>query len=440
MLKIYNSLSNQIEKFETIENNKVKMYVCGPTVYDDIHIGNARPVIFFDLVKNYLTYLGYEVTYVSNITDIDDKIINKASLEETDVKVISNRYIKAFLEVIEPITTSRPDIIPYATNYVDEMIKYIKTLIDKGSAYQVHSGVYFRINNIKDYGIISNQTVENLKQGVRINLVSDKENPLDFVLWKNTDDKYTFNSPWGEGRPGWHTECAVMIDSIFNSKIDIHGGGFDLKFPHHENERAQTIAHSDHDLSNYWMHVGRLDLDSEKMSKSLGNIIKVKDILNAYNANVFRLMMISHHYRQPINYSQELIEQYQTVYIRHQATMNKFSFKILYNGITNNNNVFKETINKFVEEMNNDFNTPNVLSLLNEQIKIINSSKNPEEQSISAYNTILEIYNVLGINLELNTFTEKDIKLFNDWNNARENKNYDLADQFRKKLIERSII
>lgn len=437
MLKIYNSISNKLEVFKPIESNIVKMYVCGPTVYDDIHIGNARPVIFFDMLKNYLTHLNYDVFYVSNITDIDDRIINKASLEDLTPKEISNRYAKAFLEVIEPITTTLPNKIPYATDYIDLMINYINDLIRRKMAYETNSGVYFKIDKIADYGSISNQTVDNLRKGTRFDVRDDKENPLDFVLWKKVADKFSYISPWGEGRPGWHTECVVMIDSIFGGMIDIHGGGFDLKFPHHENERAQAIAHGDHGLSKYWMHVGRLDLNDEKMSKSLGNIIKVKDLYEDYDPAVFKLMILAHHYRQPISYNVDLITQYNKVYYRHLNSLNKKAFKLMYNNISGNL-VDQQYLEQFMNQMNNDFNTPNVLAIINELVKLINDPNN--DNDIKSYNTIIKIYNILGINLKLNEYNEKDIQMYNDWQKARIDKNYELADQLRDRLTKRSII
>lgn len=434
MLKIYNSLNDKIEEFIPLNEKQVNMYVCGPTVYDDIHIGNARPVIFFDVLKNYLTYLDYSVNYATNITDVDDKIIEKAIKNNTNPKEIATKYTEAFLSVIKPIITELPLYMPHATNYIDAMISFIKDLISKEFAYVTKSGVYFRITKIKDYGAISNQTIENLIQGSRIEVIEDKENALDFALWKFTNDEFTYLSPWGAGRPGWHTECSVMINELFEGPIDIHGGGFDLKFPHHENERAQSIAHNNHGLSKYWMHVARLDLDNAKMSKSIGNVIKVKDLYKDYQPEVFKLMMLAHHYRQPINYSDDLIKQYQTVYVRHQNTLNKMKFKMLYNNV-NIVEIDHKMHGEFIKYMNDDINTPNVFTVINELIKTINQNEDPR-----SYNTVLKIYEVLGVNLNLNDYTEEDIKTYDKWQDARNNKDYKKADELRNELMEKAIL
>lgn len=434
MLKIYNSLNDKIEEFKPLNKKEVNIYVCGPTVYDDIHIGNARPVIFFDMLINYLLFTNYKVNYATNITDVDDKIIEKALKNNTNPQEIASKYTEAFLSVIKPIITHLPLYMPHATNYIEAMIIFIKNLIDKDFAYVTSSGVYFRITKIKDYGAISNQTIDNLIHGSRVEVIDDKENPLDFALWKFVDDEFTYKSPWGAGRPGWHTECTVMIDELFNGPIDIHGGGFDLKFPHHENERAQSVAHNNHGLSKYWMHVARLDLENTKMSKSIGNIIKVKDLYVKYQPEVFKLMILAHHYRQPINYTDDLINQYQTIYLKHQNTLNKMKFKMMYNNI-NIQSLDQNKLDEFIKYMNDDLNTPNVFKVINDLIKMINQSE--DEKS---YNTVIKIYKILGINLNLYTYTIDDFKLYENWQEARNNKDYLKADELRNKLMEKAII
>ncbi|MDE7095666.1 MAG: cysteine--tRNA ligase, partial [Anaeroplasmataceae bacterium] len=272
-LKIYNSLSNQIEEFVPIHPGKVNMYVCGPTVYNHIHIGNARPVVFYDMMKNYLKYLGYDVQYASNITDVDDKIINQAIAEGKTEKEVAGFYEKCYFEAVEKLGSTKPDFIPHATEYIDEMISFIEELIKEGYAYEVDGDVFFRVKKIENYGCLSNQVSEDLEQGARISINEKKENPLDFSLWKKTEVGIKWKSPFGEGRPGWHTECVVMNHKLFGNQIDIHGGGMDLKFPHHENEIAQNEALYHNSLAKYWMHVGRLEFEGQKMSKSLHNVI-----------------------------------------------------------------------------------------------------------------------------------------------------------------------
>lgn len=301
---IYNTYTRQKEEFKPIEENKVKMYICGPTVYNYVHIGNARPVLFFDLVHRYFNYLGYEVDYVSNVTDVDDKIINRAIEEEVTEAEIAKKYLEYFLECNQLLNALPFNKMPKVTENMEEMIDFIHALVERGYAYAVEGDVYFRIDKVREYGQLSGKRIEELEVGARIAEDSKKENPLDFVLWKKTDKGITWDSPWGAGRPGWHTECVVMIQKEFKGKIDIHGGGTDLQFPHHENEIAQSLCMHGHSIANYWMHVGRLGLNNEKMSKSLGNVINVKDLIEKIDANAFRLFMLSVHYRQPINYTE----------------------------------------------------------------------------------------------------------------------------------------
>lgn len=434
MLKIYNSLSNSIEVFKPHDDKKVNMYVCGPTVYDDIHIGNGRPVVFFDVVKRYLTFRGYQVTYATNITDVDDRIIAKAlasNLKETD---IAKTYTDAFFEVLLKSGNMMPDYTPYATNYISHMVRYIQELIDTGYAYVKPSGVYFRVSKIEDYGILSNQKVDELRKGVRIELEDDKEDTVDFALWKFTKEGITYDAPWGKGRPGWHTECAVMNKELFGDKLDIHGGGFDLKFPHHENEIAQTNAHDHHHLAKYWMHVGRLDMGHEKMSKSLGNVVKMKDLLENYDAGSYRLMLLAHHYRNPIHFSDDLINQYQKTYDKISYTVNRLLFYFATE--VGKNSLYDEgLIEKFIDLMNDDFKTSGVVTLIDETIKMLNKEKNQK-----VYNALLMILDCLGVIPKVNPFTEEDVNTYHEWKKARDHKDFDRADSLRKKLMEKGWI
>jgi cysteinyl-tRNA synthetase len=433
MLKLYNTMSKKVETFQSIYEKKVSMYVCGPTVYGDIHIGNARPIIVFDMLRKYFNHLDYEVQYVSNITDVDDKIIDKAKELNVDEVSLTNQYTAAFIEMSESLGSELPNQMPKATHYIEAMIKYIESLIQLEFAYQTNNGVYFRVSKLKTYGQLSKQNIDELSEGVRIQLSSEKEDPKDFTLWKTTSDGLNFSSPFGQGRPGWHTECAVMNHEIFGEKIDIHGGGSDLIFPHHENEIAQSMAHDHHALANVWMHVGRLDFNFEKMSKSLGNIIFVKDLIQNYQPQAFRLFMVAHHYRQPIQYQESLMDQFSQEYERILRTIKKVSLKLALEN-KKDHKLDEQYIEQFEIAMNDDLNTPNVLTIIYEMIKAMNKI-NDLTQLSSLLTTVLYILKTLGI--ELNSHVEQAIiDTYKDWEQARFNKNYEEADRFRQKLIE----
>jgi len=434
MLKIYNTLTNQIEAFKPHQDQKVNMYVCGPTVYGDIHIGNARPVIFFDVVKRYLTYLGYKVKFVSNITDVDDKIIDKAKQLKVSEKEITDMYTKKFMDMTLLLGSVVPDELPKATDFVPSMIEYIDDLVKLGVAYQTPSGVYFRVNKVDDYGILSKQNLEALDEGVRVDLDQEKEDPRDFSIWKNTEDGLNYDSPWGKGRPGWHTECAVMNHEIFGHEIDIHGGGSDLKFPHHENEIAQTVAHDHHHLSKYWMHVGRLDVNQEKMSKSLGNITLVKDLLDVYDPYAFRLLTVNHHYRQPINYSEDLMVQFAKEYDKIKRTLKK-AFLMLNLEHIKLSEVDPDIMEAFENIMNDDFNIPNVMTLIYDVLKQMNKEKNNERLGV-LYKSVEKILDILGI-MPLFTIEDEVLVMYRDWEQARNQRDFQLADHLRDELSKR---
>ena len=434
MLKLYNSLTNTIEPFESIQPKKVSMYVCGPTVYGDIHLGNARPVIFFDVLKRYLNFIGYDVLLVSNITDVDDKIIEKAKELNVKESVLTNTYTKHFIEMTLSLGSALPDMMPKATEYVLQMIEYIEELIKKGYAYAAPSGVYFRVGKVNDYGILSKQNMDELSQGVRITLDEDKEDPRDFSIWKVTNDGISFDSPWGKGRPGWHTECAVMNHEIFGKEIDIHGGGTDLKFPHHENEIAQTVVHDHHHLARVWMHVGRLDVNDVKMSKSLGNITLVKDLLQDYDPFAFRLLTINHHYRQPINYTEDLMVQFAKEYDKIKRSLKKAFLAIsLANAYTME--VDENQIDIFKSLMDDDFNIPNVITLIYDLLKQMNKAKDSKYLSV-LYQTTKTILEVLGI-MPQYELSDETLILYRAWEDARNDKDFSRADQLRDQLTER---
>lgn len=448
---LYNSLTNKKEPFIPIEANKVKMYVCGPTVYNYVHIGNARPVIFFDVVRRYFEYLGYEVTYVSNITDVDDKIINAAIRENVPETEIAKKYTEAFLSQVAMLNCGHYDHNPKVTEYMDEIIDFIARLIEKGYAYEVDGDVYFRVTKLDNYGRLSNQATEQLEIGARITDHHKKENPLDFTLWKKTNQGIKWASPWGEGRPGWHTECVAMINDTLGAKIDIHGGGADLMFPHHENEIAQSEALNHSSLANYWLHNGRLLIDNEKMSKSLGNFVLLKDFLENYDPMVLRILMLLTHYRQPINYTEELVQLAQNEANKYLQALKTLKHKLQYHGVNLNEKVqntpsVEVIIQAFKAAMDDDFNTPNAFTALQTLIKEANKSVRkqsftPEELEdlLLYYQTLECLLDVLGIAFAIEDLTDEDKELIRLRDEARKNKDFQLADQYREKLMNRGI-
>ena len=438
-LRIYNSLTNEIEDFKPLEEGKVTMYVCGPTVYNKIHIGNARPVVFFDIVKRYLTYLGYEVTYASNITDVDDKIIASAIKNNQDEIMYAHHFADIFLKNVKELGCALPDHVPYATNYMSQMIDFIQKLIDEGYAYEVDGDVYFRVGKLDEYGALSKQKLDQLDTGVRIDVDTKKENPSDFSLWKKTGVGIKWDSPFGSGRPGWHTECVCMIEDIFKKPIDIHGGGFDLRFPHHENEIAQYRAVHHTDLSKYFMHVGRLGINGEKMSKSLGNTVVVDDL--GEKALPYRLFISMQNYRNQVNFTDELFESYVKDYEKIKRAYLQACFTLDLNNISNSEKD-QSVINEFVEFMNDDFNTPNVYTLILQLVKDINVTIRSKEYNTLAvkFNTLFEILNVFGITFEYKKLTESDRDVYNLWQEARMNKDFEKADLYRNELVKRGIL
>lgn len=449
MIKLYNSLTNKIEEFKSIKDKEVTMYVCGPTVYSNIHIGNSRPVIFFDTVARFFKYVGYNVTYVSNFTDIDDKIIKRAREEGVTEKEISEKYISEIKKTYERLNCLPHDANPKVTETMDDIISFIEMLIEKGGAYVVDGDVYFDVSKINEYGVLSGQTVENLIKGARIEQNEKKKNPIDFTLWKATDEGVKWKSPWSEGRPGWHTECVVMINKIFKGPIDIHGGGLDLKFPHHDNEIAQSICAFNNKIANYWMHNGRIDLGGVKMSKSLGNVLWANDLLDKVHYQVYRLLILNVPYRQPLNYKEELLQQATNDYekikrsyisLYRDLEMNDFTFdkvEITYENLQNE----KET---FVEAMSNDFNTANAITSIFKMSKIINNLIRDKNASGEIKKQAMQLYKemlwVLGIEVDITPLTPEEKNIVCKWYEARNNKDFTLADELRKEINERKIV
>lgn len=464
-MKLYNTMTNKIEEFKTIEENKVKMYVCGPTVYNYIHLGNARPIVVFDTLARYFKYKGMEVDYVQNFTDVDDKIINKSIEEGISASEVSEKYIKCFFEDINRLNILESVKRPKVTENMAEIIEIIQKLIDNGFAYEKDGDVYFEVKKYKDYGKLSNQKIEELELGARIDVSEIKKNPMDFALWKKKkkEGEPFWESPWGQGRPGWHIECSAMAKKYLGDTFDIHGGGQDLVFPHHENEIAQSKCAYHGNFANYWLHNGFIQINGDKMSKSLGNFFLLREILEKFSGNVVRLFILSTHYRKPINFSFENMEDMKKALQNIVKSMNKFEAIIgKYKNektaeITNLD--FSQKIDefdkKFENAMDEDMNTPQALATIFDQIRETNKfiSVNKDELS-KIYSEIEKSYeslkrkigNVFGIEIEMeNSAKEEDgenmeltkkliellIKLRSE---ARSEKNFKLSDEIRDEL------
>ena len=443
-IKFYNSLSNSLEDFKTIQDNKVSMYVCGPTVYNYPHIGNMRPVVVFDTLRRFLTYVGYDVTYVSNYTDVDDKIIKAAKQEGKSEKELTDFYIAEFEKTLKGIGSQVPNITPRVTEYMEKIIAYVDNLVKIGAAYVKDGDVYFRVEKIKDYGALSGINVEDLRVGARIEENTQKESPLDFALWKKTTEGIQWDSPWGKGRPGWHTECCVMIDTIFPKHyIDIHGGGYDLKFPHHENEIAQSEATHGNKIAKYWMHNAFINFGNEKMSKSLGNVVYAKDMIAEYGGPVTRLVILNAHYRQPVNFTEETVKEAQQEITRMQMAYKQAALKLQANGVDleKGQPVY---IDKFLEALANDLNTANALKEVYDLLKEINQQIRSRDTDYALLNnqfkTLTDMFYVLGLDINYVKFDEEISSLYKEYLLSKENKDFAKSDEIRKLLIEKGVM
>ena len=443
-IRFYNSLSNSLEDFKPIHEGQVSMYVCGPTVYNYPHIGNMRPVVVFDTLRRFLTYVGYKVTYVSNFTDVDDKIINGAKKEGKTEKELTEFYIGEFLKATKAIGSQVPSITPKVTEYINKIIDYIDNLVKLDAAYVVDGDVYFRVSKIKDYGSLSKINVDDLIVGARIEENNKKESPLDFALWKTTSEGIKWNSPWGEGRPGWHTECCVMIDTIFpDHLIDIHGGGYDLKFPHHENEIAQAEAMHHNKIAHYWMHNAFINFGNEKMSKSLGNVVYAKDMLEKYGGAVTRLVILNAHYRQPVNFTDETVNAAIQEVNKMQMAYKQMALQLQVNKI-NLEEGKPVYIDKFIEALADDLNTANALAELYNLIKESNQTIRSREIDLVKLNdqfkTLTDMFYVLGLNIEYVKLRDEDLDLYNQYLAAKQEKNFAKSDEIRQILIQKGIM
>ena len=452
-MKLYNTLTRKKDDFVPIEDKKVRMYVCGPTVYNYIHIGNARPMIVFDTVRRYMEYKGYNVNYVSNFTDVDDKIIKKAMEEGVSAEEIAKRYIEECKKDMKALNIKPATTHPLATQEIDGMIDMISTLIEKGYAYEKDGTVYFRTRKFKDYGKLSKKNLDELEAGKRIAVEDAKEDNMDFVLWKpKKDGEPYWESPWGKGRPGWHIECSVMAKKYLGDQIDIHAGGEDLIFPHHENEIAQSEAANGEQFTKYWMHNAFLNIDNKKMSKSLGNFFTVREVQEKYDLQVLRFFMLSAHYRSPLNFSAELMEAAKNGLDRIVTAVSKLT-KLLETApqcdMTSREKELqfsaKELVEKYEAAMDDDFNTADAISSIFEIVKIANVNANEESsrEFLSCLKEqIVKLCDILGIVVDRKEeLLDDDIEsLINERQQARKDKNFARADEIRNILLERGII
>lgn len=441
-IKIYNSLTSKVENFKPIKENEISIYVCGPTVYSTPHIGNFRPPVVFDTFRRFLEYIGYKVTFISNFTDVDDKIIAKAIAQNKSEKEISTYYKDLYLETLDRLNIKRATYYPLVTENMDSMIQYIDNLIKTNHAYVCDGDVYFRVNSVKNYGMLSNIKLEDLRAGARITENEKKENPFDFALWKKTETGITWDSPFGSGRPGWHTECCVLINKYFGQTIDIHGGGFDLKFPHHENEIAQNFATCNKILANYWMHNGFVNFNNEKMSKSLGNVISGMDACERFGGLLTRYVLLTTYYRAPLNISDEVVESAKIELDKIINATNDLAKKIQLKKL--DVALGKVKIDNFLSELANDYNISNVMTEVFSHIKLINKNLRnrnvSDEELLDNYASLLKMLEILGLTFDIIKLSKEDIDLVSQYEEARRNKDFSKSDLLRNVLIEKNLL
>jgi len=451
-IKIYNTLTRKKEDFIPLQEGEVSMYVCGPTVYNYIHVGNARPAIVFDTVRRYFEYKGYTVNYVLNFTDVDDKIIKTANELGEEVPELSEKFIQAYLEDVGALGVKKATHNPRVMETMDDIIAFIDVLVQKGFAYEADGDVYFKPRAFEGYGKLSHQSIDELRSGARIQIGEKKEDPLDFALWKGAKDgEISWDSPWGKGRPGWHIECSAMVKKYLGDTIDIHAGGQDLTFPHHENEIAQSEAMTGHTFANYWMHNGYININNEKMSKSLGNFVLTRELIAKHQPEVIRFFMLSVHYRNPINFTEELLKSAENSYERIKTALHNLEHRkqVSMNLVDHAAEwlaKIDEMKKRFESEMDDDFNTANAISVLFD----LSKEANVYLQSDQTNTTIIEAFQeaitsmlqVLGIELkETDELLDDAVEaLIEERNEARKNRNFQRADEIRDMLKEKNII
>lgn len=451
-MKLYNTLTQKKEEFIPIEAGKVRMYSCGPTVYNYFHIGNARPFIVFDVLRRFLEYIGYDVKFVQNFTDVDDKIINRSLEEGISAKEVADKYIQEYFVDADALGIRRADVHPRVSDHIPEIIEMIEELIRRDLAYNIDGNVYYQVEHFHDYGKLSKQSLEDLKAGARIDVNDEKRSPLDFALWKKKKDGEPYwDSPWGQGRPGWHIECSAMSRKHLGNTIDIHGGGRDLIFPHHENEIAQSEGSCGCTFSNYWVHNGYININNEKMSKSKGNFFTVRDIAKHYDLEVVRMFMLMAHYRSPVNFSDELLTQAQNALERLYNAKSKMTFLLNHadGPLREDEKAWTEHLSdykqSFIDAMNDDLNTADAIAAVFELVRDTNSTldeSSSRECIETALNLFKELTGVIGLAVkEEDTVLESEIEaLIEKRQQARKAKDFALADQIRDDLLARGII
>ncbi|WP_429970573.1 cysteine--tRNA ligase [Fructilactobacillus sp. Tb1] len=454
-LKVYNSLNNEMENFEPIHAGKVNMYVCGPTVYNYIHIGNARSIVAFDTIRRYFEYLGYEVNYVSNFTDVDDKMIKAAKEDGITVPEVADKFIKAYFEDTKALNVEPATLNPRATENIPDIIKFIQGLIDNGYAYSVDGDVYYRARKFKTYGELGHEDIDTLESGASQHVSADelakKEDPIDFALWKNAKpDEISWESPWGKGRPGWHIECSVMSTKYLGDTFDIHGGGIDLEFPHHENERAQSEAETGKKFVNYWLHNGFVTVgdDDEKMSKSLGNFVTVHDLIKKIDPQVLRFMMSTTQYRRPIRFSQAGLDEAAANLKKLQTAYTNLEYRLNDAEVDGDPKVDQEIRQlqaDFQDAMDDDFNVQNGIAKVYEMAKLGNVyAERPvvfKETIELIMNRLKQLASIFGIELTAVAFNDEEVeKLIAERNQARADRNFQRSDEIRDELKEQGIV
>ncbi|NLY81319.1 MAG: cysteine--tRNA ligase [Clostridiales bacterium] len=452
-MKIYNTMTRKKEDFVPMDKNDVKIYVCGPTVYNYFHIGNARPFVVFDTLRKYLKYRGYGVNFVQNFTDVDDKIINKAKEEGSNAKEIAERFIKEYFDDAEALNVAVADAHPKVSENIQEIIDFVSTLIEKGYAYEIDGDVYYSTKKFEDYGKLSRQNLEELDLGSRIALGEVKKDPMDFALWKKrkNEDEISWESPWGKGRPGWHIECSTMSKKHLGETIDIHGGGQDLQFPHHENEIAQSEACNGKTFANYWMHNGYITIDGEKMSKSLGNFSTVRDIRKIYDGEVIRFFLLAGHYRSPINFNDKLMESAETGLTRLRTAKENLLY-LIDREEGNMTEMEKQSLkgldgfrDKFIKAMDDDLNTADGISTIFELVTAINtavkdgSSKEFAQEALGLLTELCDVLGILKIRENKDEVDDEIKDLIQERQIARTNKDFKRADEIRDILKEKGI-
>ncbi|KZL93150.1 cysteine--tRNA ligase [Clostridium magnum] len=452
-MKIFNTMTRQKEEFIPLSEGEVKMYVCGPTVYNFFHIGNARTFVVFDSVRRYFEYRGYKVNFIQNFTDIDDKMIKRANEENTTVKELGDRFIEEYYKDADALNIERATVNPRATHYINQIVEFVKELIDLGYAYETNGDVYFNTKKFQGYGKLSKQNIEELQLGARIDVDERKKDPMDFAIWKSQKPgEPAWESPWGMGRPGWHIECSCMARDLLGETIDIHAGGSDLAFPHHENEIAQSEARTGKTFANYWMHSAFVNVNNQKMSKSLNNFFTAREILEKYDADVIRMFMLSGHYRTQINFSLELLDSTKAALDRIYnsiANLENLLDEVKVENITESEKEYTKTLTsyrqKYIEKMDDDFNTADAISVIFDLVREINTnvgSNSSKELVKYSLDLIRELGNPLGIlqNSKKGSIEEEIEKLIEQRQQARKNKDWALSDKIRDDLKAQGII